>query len=417
MKRIAIHCAHDALVPLEKLVPNPRNPNKHPARQITLLSKIIEAQGWRVPITVSTRSGFIVRGHGRVEAARELGCEVAPVDYQSYANEAEEWADLIADNRIAELADTDDQLLKKLLQEIRSFDLDPALTGYTDDELLSLLATDGTKGLTDEDDAPALPASPVSRAGDVWHLDGHRLVCGDGAKTETLSTLMEKEKASLIFTDPPYNVDYGSSQGKGKTKKILNDNLGGEFSQFLYDACKTMIAFCEGAFYICMSSSEIHTLREAFVRAGGHWSTFLIWAKSTFTIGRSDYQRQYEPILYGWKEKGKHFWCGARNQGDVWFLDKPRVNDLHPTMKPVSLVERAIANSSRPRDIVLDPFAGSGTTLIACEKMNRQARLIELDTKYCDVILRRWQAFTGKMALLNGQTFDQVAKERIVNGG
>lgn len=417
MKEIAIHCAHDALVPLEKLVPNPRNPNKHPASQITLLSKIIVAQGWRVPITVSIRSGFIVRGHGRVDAARELGCEVAPVDYQDYANEAEEWADLIADNRIAELADTDDELLKELLQDIRSFDLDPALTGYTDDEILALLAADGTKGLTDEDDAPALPASPISRAGDVWHLDCHRLVCGDGAKTETLSRLMEKEKASLVFTDPPYNVDYGSSKGKEKTKKILNDNLGGEFSKFLYEACKTMISFCEGAVYICMSSSEIHTLREAFVRAGGHWSTFLIWAKSTFTIGRSDYQRQYEPILYGWREKGKHFWCGARNQGDVWFLDKPRVNDLHPTMKPVGLVERALTNSSRPRDIVLDPFAGSGTTLIACEKTNRQARLVELDTKYCDVILRRWQAFTGKMALLNGQTFDQVAKERIGNGG
>ena len=161
-----------------------------------------------------------------------------------------------------------------------------------------------------------------------------------------------------------------------------------------------MLAVTKGAIYICMSSSELHTLQKAFREAGGHWSTFVIWAKNTFTMGRSDYQRQYEPILYGWKEGTDHFWCGARDQGDVWFIKKPHVNDLHPTMKPVELVERAIRNSSKSRDTVLDPFGGSGTTLIACEKTGRQARLIELEPKYCDVIIRRWQEFSGKEATL-----------------
>jgi len=162
-----------------------------------------------------------------------------------------------------------------------------------------------------------------------------------------------------------------------------------------------MLTVCKGAIYVCMSSSELHTLQKAFVEAGGKWSTFVIWAKNTFTLGRADYQRQYEPILYGWKQGIDHFWCGARNQGDVWFVNKPRVNDLHPTMKPVELVERAVQNSSKNRDIVLDCFGGSGTTMIACEKSGRQARLIELDPKYCDVIVKRWEEFTGETAVRN----------------
>jgi DNA modification methylase len=163
-----------------------------------------------------------------------------------------------------------------------------------------------------------------------------------------------------------------------------------------------MLAVTKGALYVCMSSSTLHTLHRAFTEAGGHWSTFVIWAKNTFTMGRSDYQRQYEPMLYGWKEGTDHFWCGARDQGDVWFVKKPVKNDLHPTMKPVELVERAIRNSSKSRDTILDPFGGSGTTIIACEKAGRQARVIEIDPKYCDVIVRRWEAFTGGQAHREG---------------
>ena len=170
----------------------------------------------------------------------------------------------------------------------------------------------------------------------------------------------------------------------------------------------------KGAVYVCMSSSEVHTLQRAFTAAGGKWSTFVIWAKNTFTLGRADYQRQYEPILYGWPAGHDRCWCGARDQGDVWFFDKPAKNDLHPTMKPVALVERAIRNSSKSRDIVLDPFGGSGSTLIACEKAGRQARLVELDPKYCDVIVRRWQEWTGEQAMLgeDGSSFADVAVKR-----
>jgi hypothetical protein len=179
--------------------------------------------------------------------------------------------------------------------------------------------------------------------------------------------------------------------------------------------CVNMLTVAKGAIYICMSSSELYTLQKAFREAGGHWSTFVIWAKNTFTMGRSDYQRQYEPILYGWKEGTDHFWCGARDQGDVWFIKKPVSNDLHPTMKPVELVERALRNSSKTRDTVLDPFGGSGTTLIACERSGRQARLIEMEPTYCDVIIRRWQEHTGQLATLeaDGRLFKELAAERL----
>ena len=175
-----------------------------------------------------------------------------------------------------------------------------------------------------------------------------------------------------------------------------------------------MLAVTKGAIYICMSSSELHTLFRAFTDAGGHWSTFVIWAKHHFTLGRSDYQRMYEPILYGWRDGTDHFWCGARDQGDVWFIKRPMANLEHPTMKPVELVERALRNSSKTRDTILDVFGGSGTTLIACEKSRRQARLIELEPRYCDVIVRRWQEYTGEKALLDGGgTFDDVAAGRL----
>ena len=202
----------------------------------------------------------------------------------------------------------------------------------------------------------------------------------------------------MCFTDSPYNVNYSNStkdKKRGRSRPILNDALGEEFAAFLYDACVNILTVTKGAVYMCMSSSELDTLQKAFREAGGKWSTFVIWAKNTFTLGRSDYQRQYEPILYGWKQGADHYWCGDRDQGDVWFFDKPARNDLHPTMKPVALVERAIRNSSKSRDIVLDPFGGSGTTLIAAERTGRRARVIELDPKYADVIVQRWQMVTG----------------------
>ncbi len=208
-------------------------------------------------------------------------------------------------------------------------------------------------------------------------------------------------------------MDYAGGVGAekaGKDRRIRNDALGQEFGQFLHDACALINAHTAGAVYICMSSSELHTLQKVFTEAGGHWSTFVIWAKDRFTLGRSDYQRQYEPILYGWPEGAKRRWCGARDQGDVWLIDRPAKNDLHPTMKPVALVERALRNSSRVGDLVFDPFGGSGTTLIAAETTGRKAALLELDPKYVDVIVERWQRFTGRQAVLHGdgRSFDEV---------
>ena len=269
----------------------------------------------------------------------------------------------------------------------------------------------------DDDEVPGAPEDPVTRPGDLWLLGNHRLLCGDATVLADVERVLDGGLADLCFTDPPYNVDYGNSakdKMRGTERRILNDNLGEGFERFLYDACVNILTVTKGAAYICMSSSELHTLQKAFKEAGGHWSTFVIWAKNTFTLGRADYQRQYEPILYGWKEGDEHFWCGARDQGDVWFVDKLRKNDLRPTMKPVALVERAVRNSSKSRDVVLDPCAGSGTTLIACEKGGRSARLVELDPKYVDVICRRWQNWTGETATLegDGRTFDEITAGR-----
>jgi DNA modification methylase len=242
----------------------------------------------------------------------------------------------------------------------------------------------------------------------LWLLGDHKLLCGDTTVYDDVKKLMADETAAMVFTDPPYNVNYGATMkdslryhaGSLGGRKIMNDNLGDGFAQFLTDSLSNLMMFNNGAAYICMSSSELHTLYNAFVAAGGKWSTFIIWAKNTFTLGRADYQRQYEPILYGWRADQKHYWCGARDQADVWAYNKPVKNDLHPTMKPVELVERAINNSSKAGEIVLDGFGGSGSTLIAAEKTGRKARLIELDPKFCDVIVQRWEGYTGGKAQL-----------------
>jgi DNA modification methylase len=240
------------------------------------------------------------------------------------------------------------------------------------------------------------------------------VLCGDAVVLADVEKVLDGELADMCFTDSPYNVAYGKDKPRGKRRTILNDALGEEFGAFLYDACVNILTVTKGAVYMCMSSSELDTLQKAFREAGGKWSTFIIWAKNTFTLGRSDYQRQFEPILYGWKDGADHYWCGARDQGDVWFFDKPARNDLHPTMKPVALVERAIRNSSKSRDIVLDPFGGSGTTMIAAERAGRRARLVELDPRYVDVTVERWQNQTGKSAMLgpSGPSFAELVSEK-----
>ena len=268
-------------------------------------------------------------------------------------------------------------------------------------------------GNLDPEATPEPEPAAVSIPGDMWALGDHRLLCGDGTSIEELRRVLDGRSCDLAFSDLPYNVSY-----VGKTARkleIVNDNLGDAFDDFLKAACRSLVEVSKGPIYLCMSSSQLHRLYAAFTEAGGHWSTFIIWAKSLFTLGHSDYQRQFEPILYGWREGGTHYWCGARNQGDVWMIDKPRVNDLHPTMKPVSLVERAIENSSRKGNVVLDPFAGSGTTAIACERLGRHACLVEIDPCYADVIVRRWEGYTGRGAELvgDGRSFERIRQERV----
>jgi DNA modification methylase len=355
-----------------------------------------------------------------VLAATQLGLTDAPVIVLGHLTEAQRRAYRLADNKLTELGTWDEALLSAELQELLAEDYDLSLIGFSDGELDNLLA--GTTepdadARDDADDVPEPPEDPVSRPGDLWLLGNHRLLCGDATVATDVERLLDGARANICFCDPPYNVDYAGGVGAeqaGKGRRIKNDALGNDFGQFLYDACVLINLYTDGAVYICMSSSELHTLQVAFKEAGGHWSTFVIWAKDRFTLGRSDYQRQYEPILYGWPERAKRHWCGDRNQGDVWQITRQHKNDLHPTMKPVSLVERALRNSSQRGDLVLDPFGGSGTTLIAAEATGRKAALLELDPKYVDVILRRWQEFTGREAVLaeTGLSFASEAQQR-----
>jgi len=401
--------------PTGKLLPYARNARTHSEEQVAQIAASIVEFGFTNPILAGS-DGIIVAGHGRLAAAQKLGLEIVPVVVLDHLSPTQRRALVIADNRIAENAGWDDALLRIELEalQLEGFDLD--ITGFDADALAELIAGDepDNEGQTDEDAVPEVSETPISRPGDVWIMGPHRLLCGDSTLAESYDQLMQGEVADMVFTDPPYNVNYANSAKdklRGKHRPILNDALGADFHDFLYDALSLLVAHTRGAIYVTMSSSELDTLQAAFRSAGGHWSTFIIWAKNTFTLGRADYQRQYEPILYGWPEGAERHWCGDRDQGDVWQIKKPQKNDLHPTMKPVELVERAIRNSSRPGDVVLDPFGGSGTTLIAAEKSGRVARLIELDPKYADVIVRRWQDWTGKQTTResDGLAFDQAA--------
>ena len=398
------------LVATDKVIPYARNP-RHNAQAVTKVAASIREFGFRQPIVVDSDM-IIIAGHTRLLAAQQLGLAKVPVHIAEGLTPAQVKAYRLADNRVAQEAEWDDELLAIELGELKDAGFELDLTGFDTIELDKLLTT-AADGLTDEDAVPEVPENPISQLGDLWLLGNHRLLCGDSTRLDVVEQLLDGSLADMVFTDPPYNVNYGASMKdklRGGNRTIKNDNLGEEFEQFLYDACVNMLTVCKGAIYICMSSSELDTLQNAFRKAGGHWSTFIIWAKNHFSMGRSDYQRQYEPILYGWKESTKHYWCGARDQGDVWFVNKPVSNDLHPTMKPIELVVRAIENSSKSRDIVLDCFGGSGSTLIACEKTGRSARLIELDPKYCDVIMKRWQEFTGEKATResDGRCFDEI---------
>jgi DNA modification methylase len=401
--------------PVAKLIPYARNARTHSDEQVAQIAASIAEFGFTNPILTGA-DGVIVAGHGRLAAAQKLAMEMVPVVVLEHLSPTQRRALVIADNRIAENAGWDETMLRVEMEALQLDDFDMSLTGFDADALAELMAGGGgdDSGNTDDDDVPEVLETAISRTGDVWLLGPHRLLCGDSTLEESYAQLLQGEEVDMVFTDPPYNVNYANTakdKMRGKNRAILNDNLGDGFYDFLLAALTPTVANCKGAIYVAMSSSELDVLQSAFREAGGKWSTFVIWAKNTFTMGRSDYQRQYEPILYGWPEGGKHHWCGDRNQSDVWQIKKPHKNDLHPTMKPVELVERAIRNSSRPGNSVMDPFGGSGTTLIAAEKTGRVGRMIELDPKYVDVIVRRWQDWTGKQATResDGVAFDAQA--------
>lgn len=391
------------------LIPYARNSRTHNEEQIAQIMASIKEFGFTNPILIGS-DNVIIAGHGRLLAAQRLGLTEVPVICLPDLTETQRKALVIADNKIALNAGWDEEMLALEMKELEESDFNLDILGFSEDELKELenFGEPQTDAKSEEDEIPEAPVEPITKRGDVWILGEHRLMCGDITMYDDVRKLMRDDCAAMIFTDPPYNVNYGSTMkdsiryhaGTLGGRKIMNDNLGDGFPQFLTDSLSNLLMFCQGAAYVCMSSSELHTLYSAFIAAGGKWSTFIIWAKNTFTLGRADYQRQYEPILYGWNADKPHYWCGDRDQSDVWEYNKPVKNDLHPTMKPVELVERAVLNSSKSGDIVLDGFGGSGSTLIACEKNNRKARLMELDPKFCDVIVKRWEEYTDRKAEL-----------------
>ena len=403
-------------MPVASLVPYATNARTHSDTQVAQIAASIAEFGFVNPVLVDA-AGVLVAGHGRVLAAKRLGLANVPAIRLAHLTEAQARALRLADNQIALNSGWDEALLATELARIRDegvVDLD--VLGFSGRELDQLLAAaDGGEDAA-LDEAPPLPNVPITRPGDLWICGAHRVLCGDATKLEDVKqALGDGRLADMGFLDPPYNVAY--TGGTSAKMTIANDALGSGFLDFIRPALANLLSVTKGASYVCMSSSEWPTLHRAWQDAGGKWSSTIIWAKNTFALGRADYHQQFEAMLYGWKAGNQHYWCGARDQGNVWHFDKPARNDLHPTMKPVALVERAIRNSSKHRDIVLDPFGGSGTTMIAAERTGRQAVLLEIDPAYVDVIVRRWEETNGQPAILHGEdrTFDDVAAMRMAS--
>lgn len=392
------------VVDINRVIPYARNPRNN-GEAVAKVASSIREFGFRQPIVVDNEM-TVVAGHTRLLAAKQLDMGEVPVHIADGLTEAQIRAYRLADNRVSQEASWDDELLSLELTELDDDSYDLTLTGFNDDELAALLAEE-IEPLTDEDAVPEVPEEPTAVLGDIYQLGNHRLICGDAAQFDVLEKLMDGQQADMIFTDPPYNVNYGwQTNEKFKQRTIKNDHMTDEqFEEFLLGAFANWITAIKpgAATYVCCSDKAMPQFRKAFSESGFKWSCNIIWSKNTFTLSRADYHPQHEPIIYGWPETGKHFWCGRRDAGTIWNFNKPRSNDLHPTMKPVELIERALENSSKTGDIILDTFGGSGSTMIACEKTGRAARLSELDPKYVDVIVRRWEEYTGKKAVhLNG---------------
>lgn len=382
------------------LIPYISNSRIHSDEQVAQIAASIKEFGWTNPILIDGANG-IIAGHGRLMAARKLGYTQVPTIELKDLSEAQKKAYIIADNRLALNAGWDNVMLKVELEHLAELGFDLELTGFTLDEIDALTPIEITAGLTDEDDAPPVPQEPKTKPGDIYQLGKHRLMCGDSTSIDDLERLCDGQAVDLWLTDPPYNVAY-----EGGTKEkltIKNDSMGDDqFRQFLRDAYTAADAVMKAGavFYIWHADSEGYNVRGAAKDASWNVRQCLIWKKSSLVLGRQDYQWQHEPCLYGWKEGAAHLWAADRKQTTILEFDKPNRNGEHPTMKPVGLFEYQMLNNTKGGDIVLDSFGGSGTTLIAAEKNGRVARLMELDPKYCDVIVKRWEDFTGKKAVL-----------------
>lgn len=394
------------LVPIAKLVPYVNNARTHSPEQITKLRSSLREFGFINPVIID-RDFNVIAGHGRILAAKEEGIKEVPCVFADHLTEAQKKAYIIADNRMAMDAGWDEELLRVEIESLQGMDFDPLLTGFDEKELAALF-DDGMEAKEDDFDVDAELQKPAfSRLGDVWTLGRHRLVCGDSTKAETYTTLMDGVKANLVITDPPYNVNYEGSAGK-----IKNDNMAGEkFYEFLLAAFQNMesVMASDASIYVFHADTEGLNFRRAFADAGFYLSGCCIWKKQSLVLGRSPYQWQHEPVLCGWKKNGKHQWYTGRKETTIWEFDKPKKNGDHPTMKPIPLLAYPIGNSSMANSVVLDPFGGSGSTLIACEQTDRICRTIELDEKFCDVIVNRYieqvGSADGVSVLRDGKTY------------
>ena len=374
-------------VNVDRLVPYARNARTHSKEQILQIRASLREFGFVNPVIVD-KDLNIIAGHGRILAAKEEGITEVPCVFAEHLTEAQKRAYIIADNRLALSAGWDAEMLSVEIADLQGADFDISLLGFNDAELNKLLS--GIEDVKDDNfDVDAELKNPaITQLGDLWHLGNHRLVCGDSTKPETFALLMDGKQANLVVTDPPYNVNYEGTAGK-----IKNDNMADDkFYQFLLDAFtlteKAMAR--DASIYVFHADTEGLNFRKAFSDAGFYLSGTCIWKKQSLVLGRSPYQWQHEPILFGWKKSGKHAWYSDRKQTTIWEFEKPRKNGDHPTMKPVQLIAYPVLNSSMTGSIILDPFGGSGSTLIACEQTDRVCFMVELDEKYCDVIVKRY---------------------------
>mgnify|MGYP003114075028 CR=1 FL=1 len=384
-------------LPAADLIPYAMNSRTHSADQVSQIAASIKEFGFTNPVLIDADNG-IIAGHGRLLAAQKLKLTEVPCIRLGHLTEAQKRAYVIADNKLALNAGWDEDALKAEIERLQEEEFDIDLLGFDDDELAALLEEEeGTEGLTDEDAVPKAPEQAVTVQGDVWLLGKHRLMCGDSTSVDAVEKLCEERLVDMWLTDPPYNVNYEGGTGL----KIENDNMeDSEFRQFLKECYIAANASMKpgAVFYIWHADLEGYNFRGAAHDMGWQVRQCLVWKKSSLVMGRQDYHWIHEPCLYGWKEGAGHLWASDRKQTTILNFDKPSKNAEHPTMKPVELFEYQMLNNTKGGDLVLDSFSGSGTTAIACEKHGRHARLMEFDPKYCDVIINRWQEFTGQEA-------------------